>query len=703
MCFSSCLMQTTLTGSPTTTMSPMDSCRSLAAMIIMAGLIASADDQVKVMQPPWLAAQFTEGYIEHSPALFGVPPAGRSMVGQVLYAPPNDDDACKPFNSSMLRGYDNTIFLMVDRGSCTFVEKVRHVQQVGGHAAIIVDNVDEPFLPFMADDGTGKDINIPSVLISDEDGKLLKNALLKTPPEKVILKMTWLMPNPDGRVEWAMWTTPVDDVAIDFKDTFGAVVKSLGPAAQFTPHYIILDGDTFGCLDGGCGNKCTNGGRYCNYDPDENPDAGLSGADVVQESLRQLCFFQVVNDTNKPELWWDYVSLFQKNCDSNVARFNKACSYNVMTTLGVATPAIDKCIADSGGSGDKDGINSKLEAEMAAERLYECLFIYLFNSKLEAEMAAEREYGVRWWPIILINGHPYYEALTCPVPVDLASCGPLNMICGGYAPETAPCTCTPTQGCDLCSLPDACGTCMKPDSKDFKKNKDDCVKPPPPTAAPNNNGQATFVGDAGPRGVSAGGVIGIVLVCCGLVAGGLFLFFNRRQQKMREDIDQLLAQYQPMDGNRGQTARQMGTPLMAGNSNSDVEGGLTAPGVSSATVHAAPARPPAPTKNSGTLTGPATVVANSKTGLPSGELFSQISLVKFFLVTRSTELLHLQEWNTGIPFGDCESQRILNTCFGKLVKCASLMHCATLILSPVHVVGSQERQTPISLLVATIE
>jgi hypothetical protein len=71
------------------------------------------------------------------------------------------------------------LILLIDRGDCTFgthslsssvtlfiasidhlmllavVQKVRLAQDKGAVAAIIVDNIDEPGLPFMADDGTG--------------------------------------------------------------------------------------------------------------------------------------------------------------------------------------------------------------------------------------------------------------------------------------------------------------------------------------------------------------------------------------------------------------------------------------------------------------------------------------------------------------------------------------------------------------------
>lgn len=45
------------------------------------------------------------------------------------------------------------------------VQKTRMVEQAGGDVAIIVDNIIEPVLPYMADDGSKPPVTIPAVLI----------------------------------------------------------------------------------------------------------------------------------------------------------------------------------------------------------------------------------------------------------------------------------------------------------------------------------------------------------------------------------------------------------------------------------------------------------------------------------------------------------------------------------------------------------
>ena len=77
-----------------------------------------------------------EGY-DHREALFGMPPYGGSIAQNVYYA---DADLCDP-NVDTSRGYPTRdtengkmkpwpapYILMVDRGGCTFVKKVRNKQ-----------------------------------------------------------------------------------------------------------------------------------------------------------------------------------------------------------------------------------------------------------------------------------------------------------------------------------------------------------------------------------------------------------------------------------------------------------------------------------------------------------------------------------------------------------------------------------------------
>ena len=56
--------------------------------------------------------------------------------------------------------------ILLDRGDCTFVTKVRNVEKVGANVALIGDSKMENSKIFiMSDDGSGHSINIPSFLL----------------------------------------------------------------------------------------------------------------------------------------------------------------------------------------------------------------------------------------------------------------------------------------------------------------------------------------------------------------------------------------------------------------------------------------------------------------------------------------------------------------------------------------------------------
>ena len=64
--------------------------------------------------------------------------------------------------------------MLADRGDCTFVQKVRNMENAGAAVGIVVDNSNEDINDIiMSDDGSGAGIRIPSMLISKKDGSKL--------------------------------------------------------------------------------------------------------------------------------------------------------------------------------------------------------------------------------------------------------------------------------------------------------------------------------------------------------------------------------------------------------------------------------------------------------------------------------------------------------------------------------------------------
>ena len=225
-------------------------------------------------------------------------------------------------------------------------------------------------LPFMSDDGSGADINIPSYLISMFDGQKFKDCVQTSagtvkkedsvtgivcdPGTQVVSSLHWDMPDNNGKVEWSLWTN--SDADQSFKRDFLETAKELAKTSQFTPRYFIYDGvNAWKCAGtNACGNLCTHNGRYCNLDPDSDTEHGVSGADVVMENLRQICVWKQANETYAQDggiKWWNYADQFNEACHgSGVASpdtFNEDCSKRIHNAVGLSWEKTQQCIRDA--------------------------------------------------------------------------------------------------------------------------------------------------------------------------------------------------------------------------------------------------------------------------------------------------------------------------------------------------------------------
>ena len=86
--------------------------------------------------------------------------------------------ACEPITRS---GEDTPTvgespFILVKKGSCSITQKVRNIEEAGGHVAIIVDDKDENVEElFLADNGHKGNISILAIIISQTDGNKIIN------------------------------------------------------------------------------------------------------------------------------------------------------------------------------------------------------------------------------------------------------------------------------------------------------------------------------------------------------------------------------------------------------------------------------------------------------------------------------------------------------------------------------------------------
>ena len=95
--------------------------------------------------------------------------------------------------------------ILVKRGACTFTHKVRNIEKAGASAALLVDNkIEMTERIVMADDGSGQSIHIPSFLLRQESGQVVKQFAQREEP--VIVKIsTDVHESSSGRASVALW------------------------------------------------------------------------------------------------------------------------------------------------------------------------------------------------------------------------------------------------------------------------------------------------------------------------------------------------------------------------------------------------------------------------------------------------------------------------------------------------------------------
>jgi hypothetical protein len=279
-------------------------------ILILASILAMSVAKVMVYSPKELKDDVkqqlgTSDAFGVSLSNFGVIPYGHSLIGRIYYDPKNAN-GCLPFEEfDYSKDPDDdkhpTPIILVERGNCTFVKKVRNIEHSGGRLGIVIDDKNEDVTGvIMSDDGTGMGISIPSLLIGKNDGKVLIEFLtehggmqyLKKNPspsgdeefdplgrsdddkkelsekekkdrelvEQASLLVTFELPKPDNRVEYDIWYSSVDDRALDFIVDFQEFDEQLDQGVLMTPHFVTWNCPQ--CDEDFKAKECYSDGQY---------------------------------------------------------------------------------------------------------------------------------------------------------------------------------------------------------------------------------------------------------------------------------------------------------------------------------------------------------------------------------------------------------------------------------------------------------
>jgi len=278
--------------------------------------------------------------------------------------------------------------LLVQRGDCTFVKKVRNAQQLGAAAVLIADTGNADLLLVghnhtgheadirLADDGSGHDISIPNLMIGKQEYHRIMKVInsKKNSTGIVVAEIAWHVPKFEDEVVMELWYSPIDTHTKTFiASNFSAIArafdlndKSADDSAydpklnllEFKERPVLLDGKTLGCIgndsapDEPCYKLCTNNGRYCHVSHRQT-----DGKDIVVEALRRMC---ISKHYDNPRVHWDYIDRFSDLCWDSDYFANEKCVEDAYLHSNIDKTVIESCISDTGAP-DKDQENSLLE------------------------------------------------------------------------------------------------------------------------------------------------------------------------------------------------------------------------------------------------------------------------------------------------------------------------------------------------------
>lgn len=328
------------------------------------------------------------------------------------------DYACKPLTDIEISidSVEGLPVVLVDRGNCSFVTKVRNVQKIGGKVALIVnDQEDDSTIFALVDDGTGKDIQIPGILITKKEGEIIKDYIRWANVQKDSNSLTNnIILNIDNKPEEKLLEKV--EMTLNFMANDKKVYKLLtqlksnkdifeGNHINFVPNYVTVAASDYGKSSDNtvANNYCFCGGRYCSYSHNMYSNSflnSINAENVLIESIRQKCIYSLAySKYNSHSIYWTYMTEFNKNCLKK-NDFNLACSRETIKQIDRKIMFdVEKCYLDSF---ERD------PSQKPEEYTKTCLK----NTILEADKGAVSPKLKEALPIINVNNHTFYGSWT---------------------------------------------------------------------------------------------------------------------------------------------------------------------------------------------------------------------------------------------------------------------------------------------------
>ncbi|CAD8106358.1 unnamed protein product [Paramecium primaurelia] len=349
-------------------------------ILLLICIITVIQSKLKVLRPSNLINE----YIDYSISNFGIIPFGHRLMGLVDLAYPRN--GCSDIQPTY-----GAHFILIERGNCSHVTKVKNAEKAGYQMAIIGNYNDDPIESdiTMADDGYGYQVTIPSIFIKKKHFTILSEKakdyqIEDSNDEKIMLLLKFDVVQTD-KISVIFGLNVQDGESFRIIDEYAPYYNKLEDQnINYTLVYFMMSFNSTILEINQRDSDCICQNRYCVFDPDGSGIA--TGRDVVQEILRQTCIFQ-----KYPKKWFSYMDQFNFKCSKPQAY--SVCSQQIMEIQGIPKKEIQNCFDES--FVDQ---NTSLPTKNYTNAI---------NILLENQMHIYQVAGMNVFPSVLVNAMSY--------------------------------------------------------------------------------------------------------------------------------------------------------------------------------------------------------------------------------------------------------------------------------------------------------
>ena len=357
--------------------------------LIYLTIITLTLENISIIGPKDLSNQLNKT-LELEYATFGRLPSNFRSRGEIITDLDDySNNGCKPFKDDFI--YNNPKFksdfpiILIKRGDCSFVTKARNAQYAGAGMLIIVNYDNENIHNLiMADDGTGKDINIPVAMISMNDGNIILDYLKNYPYKKITCEVEF--DDYEEDIDFEFFFSSHEEKAYILIKNISDYFYEFGDKISFIPRYVTFQNPKYNKSENENFDSCFSKGKYCHF-PKKNSIA-KSFDIVLIEDLRQKCIYLKYGNKDI-NYYFDYMNCFYQDCYLN-EEFNIDCSNNCLDKINIKSKTIEKCVAES------FGVKKKLNKNDYNNE----------NSIFYEDHSIIAKYGLKSFPSITLNSIP---------------------------------------------------------------------------------------------------------------------------------------------------------------------------------------------------------------------------------------------------------------------------------------------------------